>query len=275
MAKMYVYLGVVLALIGSGIALLSYITIDSVPLTAVGFSTLILGLTSIGLANTRTKLSPEACLMFLKAGVKNTLAILEELEIKGKAIYLPRSMMKGRSEAIILLNDEGSTQNIKEKLSKSLFVGYELSLPLKKRGSRRFKEILPRHIVLDYGAGSKDKAITITTLGNISLDSLKDTPGDTADEIKSAITYILTKILDIASGVRVNVAASSVKVEVTGAETIDKDMFYGESLYSHILGSPIASIAAAICSEALEKPIRITFETFRKGAVSIVLEVIP
>ena len=54
-----------------------------------------------------------------------------------------------------------------------------------------------------------------------------------------------------------------------------KDIFYEESLYSYILGSPITSIAAAICSEALEKPIRITFETIRKGTVSIVLEVVP
>lgn len=275
MAKPYMLLGIVLVLAGSCIALFYYIVVDSVPLAAVGLSTLILGLTSIGLANTRPKLSPEACLMFLKAGVKNTLAILEELEIKSKAIYLPRSMMKGHSEALILLNEEGSAQSIKEKLSKSLFVGYEVSLPLTERGSQKFKEVLPRHIILDYGTGSKDKAIAVTTLGNISLDFLKNTPGHTADEIKSAITYILTRILDIAGGVRVDVAASTVKVEVTGVETMNKNRFYEESLYSHILGNPMASIVAAICSEALEKPIRIAFETIRKGTVSIVLEVIP
>jgi len=275
MAKSYMTLGIILALAGSFIALFSYIAIDSVPVTALGLSTIILGLTSIGLANTRPKLSPEACLLFLKAGVKNTLAILEELEVKSKAIYLPRSMMKGRSEAIIILDGEGSTKGIKEKLSGSLFVGYEFSLPFNERGSQKFKEVLPRHIVLDYGTGSKEKAIAITTLGNICLDFLKYTPGRTADEIKSAIKYILTRVLDIASGVRVDVTASTVKVEVTGAEMMDKDIFYGESLYSHVLGSPVTSIVAAICSEALEKPVRITFETIRKGAVSIILEVIP
>ncbi len=251
MAKSYMLLGIGLVLIGFSIALYSYIAIDSVPLTAVGLSTLILGLTSIGLANSRPKLSPETCLIFLKTGVKNTLAILEKLEIRNKAIYLPRSMMKGHSEAVILLNEEDRTQKFKEKLSESSFIGME------------------------YGTGLKDKAIAVTTLGNISLDLLKSKPGHTADEIKSAMTYILTRVLDIASGVKVDVIDSKVKVEVTGTEMMNEEIFCEETLYSQFLGSPVASVAAAICSEAFEKPIRITFETFRKGTVDIILEVLP
>ena len=276
MAKSYMLLGIGLVLIGFCLALYSYIAIDSVPLTAVGLSTLILGLTSIGLANSRPKLSPEACLIFLKTGVKNTMSILEELEIRNKAIYLPRSMMKGYSEAVILLNEEGSIQKFKEKLSGSLFTGYEVSLPSHKRdGTKRFKEILPRHIIMEYGTDSKDKAIAVTTLGNISLDLLKSKPGHTADEIRSALTYILTRVFDIASGVKVDVTDSMVKVEVTGTEMLSEEIFHEETLYSQFLGSPVASVAAAVCCEALEKPIRITFETFRKGTVTINLEVLP
>jgi hypothetical protein len=274
MARMYVYLGVVLALVGSLIALFSYVTINSVPIMAVGLSTLILGLASIGLANTRPKLSPEACTMFLKAGVKNTLAILEELGVKSRAIYLPRSMMKGHSEAIIFLDEESEARNIEERLSSFFVVGYEFSLPTREKSTQEFTEVLPKHIVSGHNLGLKDRVIAVTTLGNVSLDFLRETPKHNEGAIKSAIEHIVTRVLDIAGGVSVNIGNSSVKVKVTGVDMMDKELFYEESLYSHILGSPIASIAAAICSEAMEKPVSITFETMHRETLFIDLEVI-
>jgi hypothetical protein len=77
-------------------------------------------------------------------------------------------------------------------------------------------------------------------------------------------------VLDIASSVNVNLADRQVGIEVNGAR-----LGYEDIWYYRCLGSPIASILAAISSEALGKPIRIKEETFNKGKDHIVLEVLP
>ena len=60
-----------------------------------------------------------------------------------------------------------------------------------------------------------------------------------------------------------------VDVEVSGSR-----LHYEDIWYYRCLGSPIASIVAAISSEALEKPIRIREESYSKGTSKIVLEVL-
>jgi hypothetical protein len=51
-------------------------------------------------------------------------------------------------------------------------------------------------------------------------------------------------------------------------------MVYEEIWYYYSLGSPIASITAAISSEALQKPVRIFEEKYHKGKYRITLEVL-
>jgi hypothetical protein len=98
---------------------------------------------------------------------------------------------------------------------------------------------------------------------------LETKPGPTASEIEAAVTYILTGVLDIASSVTVNLTDAQVNVEVIGAR-----LHYEDIWYYRCLGSPIASIVAAISSEALGKPIRIREESHSKGKTRIALEVL-
>jgi hypothetical protein len=51
-------------------------------------------------------------------------------------------------------------------------------------------------------------------------------------------------------------------------------MGYEEIWYYQCIGSPIASIAAAVSSEALQKPVRILEEKDNKGKYRIILEVL-
>ena len=51
-------------------------------------------------------------------------------------------------------------------------------------------------------------------------------------------------------------------------------MTYENNWYSKCLGSPIASISAAVVAEALKKPLRIAGETYQKTEGVVVLEIL-
>ena len=236
-------MGLGLCLAGTIFAPVSYFIINSVPLTAVGISTIVIGFVCIALANTRPYVSPEASELMLKTGMENTAALLEELGIRSKAVYLPSTMRDGHPQALVPLVENRQIQLVKNKI--------------------------PGRLIVRYGLNPDDMAIAVTTPGSINIDMLETKPGPTSDEIEAAATYILTGVLDIANSVTVNLTDAQVDVEVSGSK-----LHYEDIWYYRCLGSPIASIVAAISSEALQKPVRIREESYSKGKSSIVLEVL-
>jgi len=235
--------GLAVCVAGAIFAPVAYFILSSVPLTAVGVSAIIIGFTGVALANARPYISPEACELILKTGMENTAALLEELGIRNKAVYLPSTMRDGRPQAVIPLVEGEDIQWIREKI--------------------------PGRLIVRYGLNPDDMAIAVTTPGSINIDILEDKPGPTSDGIETAVTYILTGVLDIANSVTVHLANSVVDVEVSGSR-----LHYEDIWYYRCLGSPIASIVAAISSEALGKPIKIKEESYSKGKSRIVLEVL-
>jgi hypothetical protein len=213
-----------------------------VALTAIGVSVTIIGVICIALANTRPYISPEACQVILKTGMENTAALLEELGLRSKAVYLPSTMRDGHPQALI---------------------------PLEDRDIEQVRGKIPGRLIVRYGINPEDVAIAVTTPGSISADLLKTKPGPTSSEIEGAVTYILTGVLDLASSVTVNMADARVDVEVSGSR-----LHYEDVWYYRCLGSPIASIVAAISSEALGKPVRVKEESYSQGKSRIVLEVL-
>ena len=243
MSNPYRMLGLVLCAAGAIFAPISYFILDSVPLTAVGLSTMVIGFTCIALANTRPYISPEACQLILKTGMENTATLIEELGLTSKAVYLPSTMRDGHPQALIPLVEGEDIQWVKEKI--------------------------PGRLIVRYGVNPEDMAIAVTTPGSINIDLLETKPGPTSGEIEAAVTYILTGVLDIANSVTVNLTDSRVEVEVSGSR-----LHYEDIWYYRCLGSPIASIVAAISSEALQKPVRIREESHSKGKSRIILEVL-
>lgn len=243
MDNRYQVLGLGFVIAGAIFAPVSYFIIESVPLTAIGISLLILGFTCIALANTRPYISPEACQVILKTGMENTAALLEELGLRNKAVYLPSVMRDGRPQALIPLVDDEEIGRVKGKL--------------------------PGRLIVRYGARPDDLAIAVTTPGSINMDMLEERPGPTADEIETAVTYILVGLLDLASSVSVNVLDGRVEVEIG-----DPRLGYEDIWYYRCLGSPLASIAAAISCEALSKPVRVAQESYDGGKGRIELEVL-
>jgi hypothetical protein len=239
----YRLLGLALCLAGAIFAPIAHFIIGAVPLTAVAMSAIIIGLTCIALANARPYVSPEACELILKTGMENTAALLEELELRNKAVYLPSSMGNGHAKALIPLVEDTDIRQVREKI--------------------------PGRLIVRYGANPDDMAIAVTTPGSINIDMLESRPGPTASDIQAAVTYILTGVLDVANSVAVSMADGRVDVEVGGSR-----LHYEGIWYYHCLGSPVASIVAAISSEALGKPIRIQEESYHRGKSRIVLEVL-
>jgi hypothetical protein len=228
---------------GAIFAPVAYFIISSEPLTAVGLSAVMIGFACLALANTRPYLSPEACQLMLQTGMENTSALLEELGLRNKAVYLPASLRNGHSQALIPLVEAGEVQQVKDRV--------------------------PGRLIVRYGPNPDDMAVAVTTAGSMNLDMLEARPGPTAAEIEAAASYILVGVLDIASAVAVKLTDTEITAEVSRPR-----LHYEDVWYYRCLGSPVASIVAAISCEALQKAVRIREETLSKGKSRIALEVI-
>lgn len=239
----YRILGITLCLAGAIFVPVSYFVMDSIPFTAIGISSLMIGLTCVALANARPYISPEACQLMLKTGMENTAALLEELGLTNKAIYIPSSMRDGHPQALVPLINRDNIRLERENISGRLIVR--------------------------YGNDVDDMAISVATPGSINIDMLENIPGPTADEIEAAITYILTGVLDIADSASVNLDEQKIEVDVSNPKLIYEDIWY-----YRCMGSPVASIVAAICTEAMGKPVKISEETLNKRKIRIDLEVL-
>jgi len=203
-----------------------------------------IGFACINIARIRPNVLGKYSELLLKTGMETTVELLEELGLRNKAIYLPSNMRDGKPQALIPLKLDKK----EVRLAKNKFAGV---------------------LLVSYGDNPDDKAIMVTTPGSKIIDMLETKPGPTSGEIEAAITYILTGVLDIASSVTVYLSSTQVSVEVSGSR-----MDYEENWYFRCLGSPIASIVAAISSEALQKPIRIKEESYRHGKGQFILEVL-
>ena len=98
----YIRLGLVLTLSGAVLAPVFYFVVVSVPLTALALSAIILGLVSAMLGNARPDITPEASQMMLQTGVENIAALLEELGLTTRAVYLPSPESGGRPKPLSL-----------------------------------------------------------------------------------------------------------------------------------------------------------------------------
>jgi hypothetical protein len=239
----YRILGLGLIIAGVIFAAVAYLIIKSTPLTATGLSSIMIGFTSIALASSRPQISPEVSQMIFETGMENIAALLGELELNNKAIYLPSTMRTGDAQALIPLNGDIDVTKLEGKI--------------------------PGRLIVRYGHNPADVAIAVIAPGGTILNELEIKPGPTSSEIEQALTYVLIGLLDIANSVSVHLRENQLHIEVTGPK-----LYYENIWYYRCLGSPIASIVASIASDGLGKPIRIKEESYKKGVNTIQLEVL-
>lgn len=132
------------------------------------------------------------------------------------------------------------------------------------------KEKILNRFLVQYGRDPEDRAFSVTTPGSINIDRFETIPGPNADEIESAINYILSELLNIADSASVILVEERVYAAVSNPK-----MVFDDTRYCQCMGSLIASIIAAISSEALGRPIRIFEENHENKLSTITLEVLP
>jgi hypothetical protein len=239
---LYKLVGLVLIIIGLGLILLAYFSFSAISIIVGGLSTVILGFTCVCLGFAPSNISPKASQLLLKTGIQNVSSILESFEIKNKAIYFPKSSTEADPQALIPLS------------------GYE--------GGREYGMKTGANSLIRLMPNSNLPAMAVTTAGNLSLSLLQNAPSGT-DEIKPTLKKLLTRELGVAAGIKVYFKESRINVEVKEAE-----IKYEGQLSDLYLGSPIASIVAAVSSEALKRPIRIIEENNHRNNIRIALEVL-
>jgi hypothetical protein len=243
MHNSYRTLGLSLCLAGAVFAPVSYFIIGSVPLAAVGLSAIMIGFASAALANARPYISPEACRLILKTGAANTEALLEELGVRNKAIYLPATEDGGHARALVPLMPDTAVAGLRGKL--------------------------PERLLVRYGPNPGDMALSVATAGSMNLELLEDRPGSSAAEIQAAASYILNGVLDIIDSVQVEIDNGIVTAQFKNPRLGNDD-----AGYSQCVGSPIASTLAALVCEALALPTRIKEESHANGKGTVVIEVL-
>ena len=229
--------------LGIALSLVSSLVLKSTPITALGISAFIIGSICIALARTRPNISPEASAILLETGIENTAAIIEELGLTSNAIYIPSSATREGGNAVIPINSKGNSLQIMHKI--------------------------PKRLITKYGTDDNDIGIMVATPGSACLRLSKNKPGATASEIESAITTIIAGALDIADSARVNIADGKAVIIITNPRLKHKDIKF----YQYI-GSPLASIAATLVCEAIDKPLVIEEENQEKGKTTIQLRIL-
>jgi len=161
-------IGIVLTTFGIMFSLFSYFILSSIPLTSLGLSVLTLGLVLTFTGGKKHALTPEASRVMLMSGVEGISALIDELSLSLKAIYIPSSMG-----------------------------GVKALLPIREG---EVKGKIPSGFIVRYGKNPEDVGIAISTPGRI-VKVLKEKPKP--DNLTSSLSYILVDILNIASSASV------------------------------------------------------------------------
>lgn len=239
----YTWTGLSLLVAGGLISLPAYLILHLVWLTALGICLLILSLILLALGKATPQLPPEVCSLLLETGIDNIAALIEELGITTRAIYLPSSLTADRPRAFIPLHPDATKPVI--------------------------TEALPHRLIARYGTGAEDMGLLVSTIGSAAMGMLETKPGASPVELESALTSLFTGRLGIADGTRVLGDSHHIRVE------IDRPHLKNGADWSHrCLGGPLASLVASIAAEAWDKPVAITQEASLKGKYCVELEVI-
>ena len=243
MRNLYSQLGWGLLLAGAALIPTSHLLLRSVPITALGISSVILGAICLVLSRTLPKIPPEVSRLLMETGLENLSSLLEELGIKSKGIYLPSWLTAGKPRAVIPLHSNPKLPQI--------------------------SVALPQRLIVPYGRNPEDVGILVTTTGSNIIDMLEIKPGPNNDEIAAALTTLLVGTLDVADGVGVILDGEGATVKVSHPR-----LDYHNSWLQLTLGSPIASIVASVVAEALGKPVIIKGEKSERRETLTELEIV-
>lgn len=206
---------------------------------------LILGLVCLALSRSLPRISPETGTLLLEAGMENINALLEELGLRVKAIYLPSSRTgSGRPQALLPISSKIDIEALKQKL--------------------------PQRLIVKFGQEDASVGLLISTPGSASVDLLGAQASFNEEGIEASLTQVLVGVLD---------AVKSVSVQRPDDDEFNVNISncrlnHSNALMYQWIGTPLASIAASVIAEATDRPVTILEETQNKGDISIRLGVL-
>ena len=231
----FTLLGVCLSLSGLTLVAIAFIILQSTPITALGLSTIILGAVSFALGRSQPKISPEASELLLQSGIENISAIVEELGLKSKAIYLPSSMTSGKPQALIPIHSNPHPPNLGNI-------------------------VLPKRLIVKHGSNPEDMGLLVTTPGSAVAGIVTTKSDATEADLEAALALVLVSTIGLADGAKAAMDEEKIRVEISNPRFEYRKMWIYESL-----GSPIASIVASVIAEVLNKPVTVENEQNSRG----------
>ncbi|MBI2860190.1 MAG: hypothetical protein HYX91_01630 [Chloroflexi bacterium] len=241
----YTWTGLSLLVTGGVTATSAFFLFHIVWVTAFGLSMVILGAIMLALGRTIPRLPPEVCSLLLETGIDNIAALVEELGIRTKAIYLPSSLTAGgRPQALIPLQAHPTPPSI--------------------------KQALPQRLIVRYGDSPDDIGLMLSTVGSTAIGMLEAAPGPALPELETALNSLLAGTLGVAD----KVSLSQQDNRVTAL--IRNPRIERQAIWSHYsLGGPLTAIIATVTAEAWNRPVIAVNEEQRGAEYMIELETTP
>ncbi|MGC8598058.1 MAG: hypothetical protein ACP5NY_09165 [Thermocladium sp.] len=220
--------GLSLLVIGIGVVTIATLSLSSIPLLILGIS-----ISVSGLVATWSEEGNDIYMRLSQASWANVSMLLEGLGIASQAIYLPSKYSEaGEPVALIPMS------------------------------SLRQLPKLPRGITVRYGDKPQDSGLVLITLGTVAVKSCRDR-GAISEDPESTLEGCLVNFLSIAKSVRVSMEGGAINVALTPLKAFQP--YEEDAPVSMVLGSPYASISAALIAEALGRPLTIAGEGVRGG----------
>jgi hypothetical protein len=230
----YTLVGLILTLIGFVLTGESYFNSYNSQFIAIGIATLVLGFTTMLLPNDPTP--PKNLHTMLNESLYNVEAILEQFEVKEKAIYLPRRERK--TYAYIPLG-EPVDANLISKL----------------------KDAPPRLITdIDRKLG----LMILIPIGGDLLESIKDDA-----DIEKTLRYILIKSLGLVQSVKEIKQSEDIIIQMKGS-TLNIDFPH----YISVLGTLQTSIVGSVLANIYHAPISLMEENTTEKTIIAIFRVI-
>ena len=230
-------LGIALIILGAGLIIIGYLVLDSTPVFVLGIAVVIMGLLAAWGEGSLERIQLELS----RAGWSNLSALLESLGTASRAIYLPSSATEfGTVMALI---------------------------PLVRPEPPGIK--LPRGFAVRYGSEG-EVGLLLYTPGSIAVSRCLGV-GAIGGDVTASLTNCLINHLTIARRVTVMPGSDGITVVINGSRINE---LYGDELVRAVLGSPTASLVAAVTAESLNSPVTIESEEVRGGDVVVRLRVV-
>ena len=218
----YFSFGAGIAAFGAVVAFVSYYFLFSAPFAALGVACVILGGATITLPE--SPVPSGAVRGVVHTSVMNVEALLEEFDVREKAVYLPPR--EGESVAYVPL-----ASNPRVPSADSLMKA-------------------PRRLV------SEADGVPVLLVVPPGSELVRASEFSEASGLEDAIQYVLTEVTELCSSAKAVVAGDRLVVEMKGIKVKTEAAKYLSSL-----GSIQASIAASVAATVLNKAVTLVSET--------------